>query len=330
MRLTEPVETTGMFWLPGRPDTKLSGTLKISDSGRITVELAGILDNPLAIPPKPGVATRVLLDDWPPDQPRIVGVLHQGGPITLDRCFHQNASASLPSDLSTSIIHANMAFIGIAYADQQKPLFSGCSFSLEGLDTWLSISSIKTEFDESNSDRLIRCTMPDDIVLNVAPGFELRFSFALAFSAPPVPGTGVNVRQIVHVSVKYGEAHPIEYFASIGSKLCNFLTLALDQPVSLQSLTAYVDQSSPSPTQAHREAVKVYAQFAPWTEKAPDIRLHNALFLYPSIANHSESMLSKWFASYIMFEPAFNLYFAVRTQPSQFVDTKNPLAYAST
>ena len=33
-------------------------------------------------------------------------------------------------------------------------------------------------------------------------------------------------------------------------------------------------------------------------------------------------MMGKWFENYETFEPAFNLYFALRTQPSQFLDTK--------
>ena len=50
MRLAEPIETTGMFWLPEQPDTQLSGVLKISESSEITVDLAGAFGNPLVTP----------------------------------------------------------------------------------------------------------------------------------------------------------------------------------------------------------------------------------------------------------------------------------------
>ena len=47
-------------------------------------------------------------------------------------------------------------------------------------------------------------------------------------------------------------------------------------------------------------------------------------------ASQLDNMMGKWFENYEIFEPAFNLYFASRTQPSQFLDTKTSLAYSST
>ena len=321
MRLTEPIETAGMFWLPGRPDTKLSGTLKVSESGRITVELAGIFDNPLAIPPKPGVVTTATLDDWPPDQPRIVGVLHQGGPITLDSCSWQNTSFSFPSGLSTSIIHAKMAFVGAEYTDQEEPIFSEFSFSIEGLDTWLSISGIKHEVGSAGEPSLIRYVQPDDIPLNIQNDVELRFSFGLHSSGSTLPRTEAAVRQSVSTFIRISEPRPVDYFSSIALRLCNLLTLALDQAVSLQSMTGYLNQEM-ADGGTHRALVKIYGQFAPWTEEKPTISPHDALFLYPHIAGQFEDLVAKWFDNYERLEPALDLYFAFRTRPSQFLNIK--------
>ncbi len=40
MRLSEPIEKQGFFWLPDDAENKLPGILRISDSGEITVELS--------------------------------------------------------------------------------------------------------------------------------------------------------------------------------------------------------------------------------------------------------------------------------------------------
>ena len=83
MRLAEPIEATGMFWLPEQPDTQLSGVLKISESSEITVDLAGAFGNPLVTPRRFDVSTTPSREEPASDPRRIVGILQRGGRITL-------------------------------------------------------------------------------------------------------------------------------------------------------------------------------------------------------------------------------------------------------
>ena len=48
MRPSEPIETTGFFWLPDERKDQLSGLLKISEASEITAELSGTFGDPLA------------------------------------------------------------------------------------------------------------------------------------------------------------------------------------------------------------------------------------------------------------------------------------------
>ena len=321
MRLAEPIETTGIFWLPGNPDTQLTGVLKISDSSEITVELAGMFGNPLVTPRRFGVPSTSNGDDTELGSGRIVGILQKGGRITLDGCFWQQVSSSFQSGLSRSIVHSDIAYVGAEYEEEEEALFSEISFSIEGLDAWLSISGIEVDQDIANRRGLIRFHVPDDISLNLPCDAELKFSFGLSFPSVSVLMTEAVVQQTALALVKLKEPRPIGYFSSLALKLCNFLTLALDQPVSIQSVTGYLTQEPPD-KESHRIPIKVYRQFAPWPERRPTIRWHDALFRYPDVAFRLDSIVSKWFGNYETFEPAFNLYFASRTQSSQFLDTK--------
>ena len=42
MRIAEPIETVGHFWLPGQSHPKMSGTLRVSKLGRVEVDLIGL------------------------------------------------------------------------------------------------------------------------------------------------------------------------------------------------------------------------------------------------------------------------------------------------
>ena len=321
MRLAEPIETTGVFWLPGQPDTQLSGVLKISESSEITLDLTGRFENPLVTPRRFSVPATSSREEGAPDPRRIVGTLQRGGRITLDRCLWQDSSFSLPSGLSTSTVFAELAFIGAAFSEEEETLFSEFSFAVEGLDAWLSVSGIETEQDIANRKGLIRFHVPDDITLDLPYDAEMSFKFGLTFPSISVLRTEATVQQTVQAMVKLRDPHPIEYFSSLAFKLCNFLTLALDQAVSVQSMTGYLSQET-AEEESRRIPVKVYGQFAPWPEKKPTIRWHDVLFRYPKVASQLDNMMGKWFENYELFESAFNLYFASRAQPSQFVDTK--------
>ena len=166
--------------MPGQSDTQLPGVLKISESGEITVELAGMFGNPLVTPRSFGVASTPNREEAL-DPRRIVGILQKGGAITLDRCLWQRTNFSFPSALSTSTVFAELAFVGVEYDEDEEALFSEFSFSVEGLDTWLSISGIETELDRASETGLIRYHVPDDIPLHLPFDAELRFRFGLTF-----------------------------------------------------------------------------------------------------------------------------------------------------
>lgn len=75
MRLPEQMEEAGYFWLPDKIEKKLPGTLRITDTGKITLEVLGLFGD--------------LVDELNNRQvnlKRIVGVIEEGRFVTLDRC----------------------------------------------------------------------------------------------------------------------------------------------------------------------------------------------------------------------------------------------------
>ena len=80
MRIKEQFKRIGEFWLPSTPDTRIHGTLSISDGGLIELETIGFFA------------------DWREslniDLKRIVGYIQKNGsipliPVTLDNCTYK-------------------------------------------------------------------------------------------------------------------------------------------------------------------------------------------------------------------------------------------------
>ena len=321
MRLPEPIQTQGQFWLPGRPDNRLSGTLAVSELGEISVDLAGAFGDPLEAAKTTRRSVSQNFEQAAPDHQRIVGVLQVGGQVTLDRCLRTNSRLTLPGGVSTSTYVAELAFIGAEYIEDEVPLFKDFSFSIEGLDFWFQISGIEVGQYIEKGRGLIKYQVPADIPVRLLNDAEIRFKFSLVGPRISTFITEATIRQCTEAIVKLKRPKPTEYFGSLASSFCNFLTLALDQPVSIQSLTGFLEQQD-ARGRVHPFPVRIYGQFPPWPEKRPVLNPQRALFLYPQVSSRVGDLICKWFKNHDIFNAAFSLYFIERTQSSQYVEMK--------
>ena len=152
MRLAEPIETTGMFWLPERPETGLSGVLRISETSEITVEFAGVIGNPPSVFSRVGARATPRSGDGDSDLERIVGTVEKGGRITLDGCFRQSSNMVLPSGLFRSTFYSSLAFLGVEYGKKEQASFLNSAFQWTGL----MLGCPSQALESSNSKRVLK------------------------------------------------------------------------------------------------------------------------------------------------------------------------------
>ena len=177
MRLDEPIDSTGEFWLPGSADDKVPGTLRIAQNGEVTLELAGALSG-LAASVRHRRPGRHQFGGRTEEHPtRLLGVIQDGGSVTLDDCQPPSGRFQPTSGLATSVIHAAVAYIGIWYDENEEILFDEIDCLFEGLDIWLSTDSIEYEYDDDNRGGNIRYRIPDDIPVTIRNGVEARLVF---------------------------------------------------------------------------------------------------------------------------------------------------------
>jgi len=158
VRLSEPIEKSGYFWLPEDPEKRLPGVLRTTETGETTVEVIGIFgDESAAI----GGAS--------PDLDRVVGMLESGDMVTLDRCFYKHRNIRF-GGLSKSTIHARFLLSGASYNKGEPITFSMFNFSVEGLDEWLCISGIRIERNSDGKSASIHFAPPNEIPLLLPDG----------------------------------------------------------------------------------------------------------------------------------------------------------------
>ena len=82
------------------------------------------------------------------------------------------------------VIHANKAFIGIAYVQGEIPVFDTLTFSVEGIDEWVGISGIEIDRGRMLDPTIVSCKEPATIKLYLDQGMKLFIEFQLSF--PPI------------------------------------------------------------------------------------------------------------------------------------------------
>ena len=214
MRISEPIETRGYFWLPDDPDNKVPGNLSISERGEIRVEVMGLFNEFLA-------AIKDQFSGLVREFDRVLGVVEDGGKVTLEKCFYQPSRLSLSGGLSGSTVLAQRAFVGAHFDHQEELEFSEFTFSVDGLEEWLFISGIKMEQDLDNRCGSISYGLPDEIVLSLSDGLNLKFVFSLEFPQVSFPVTRAGVNQATFMQLEAKKPLHLESALSLARKLSN-------------------------------------------------------------------------------------------------------------
>ena len=308
MRIKEEIRRSGYFGLPSASEKKLPGTLKISDGGKIELEVVGLFDETVGRQ-NDGSNNRGEFE-------RIVGQIEGHGLVTLDGCFYKHWHP-FSNGISKSLLHVGKALLGIAYDDQEPLLFNVLQFSVEGIDEWVGLSGINVDYQDEKRTATVTYSPLDEISLNLNNGMKLLISFS--WTLPGLPHiTEAKITQKACFKLVSQQERPLEDFISIAHKLTIFLCFAVDKTVCIDQMaaTSNADGSEfPSP-------IPLYYESLPYTKEVPKVYPYHMLFRYPAIKAKTEQILNNWLQIYEKIEPALNLYFGVTTGGLRYLDAK--------
>ena len=318
MRLSKPTEKTGYFWLPENTEKKLPGVLRISESGEVTLEVFGLSEDHHSSRP---------FDEIPffsgeEAGNRIVGIVEENEFITLDQCQRVDLPLPFPGlRMWKSAFYARFAFIGFAVESGEDIAFSRIDFSVEGLDEWLGISGIHTDYNWKAKSTSVQFALPDEIAFQLSNGIEMKIGFIGKPPSRPAI-TEARITQKAYISLASAELQPLDDFLPLLLKIHTFLSFAIDKPVSLKSVTGYSTEITREfhKGQKSKIPIKIYYQSLPRSEAKSEIKQSDMLFLYRDVENQLEEIINRWLKNYEISEPAFNLYFTYQFDSQKFQD----------
>ncbi len=306
MRLAKGFEKHGYWWLQSKPEKKLPGVLKISESGDAELEVIGVFGDEFS-------------DDV--NIPRIVGVIEGGKLVTLEKCFYKKKSFAF-GVFSKSIVCVNLVLVGVQFKEDESISFSSFIFSVEGLDDWLSITGISVNHDWKNKSASITFKRPEDITIDLPNSIKLSFTFGWTFPSGGI--TEAKITQKAYIKLEASSLISFHDFTNLIFKLNNFLCLAVDETVTINSATAfsYEVKEKVDEKREFEVPIDVFYSSLPYTDTPPKIQWHKMLFRYGIIAKNLRESLTLWLGNYDKLEPAFNLYFSSKSEARRFSDSR--------
>ena len=298
MRIAEPIETHGYFWLPDEPDHRLSGTLRISENGETSLELFGAFDSPF----------NRLRNRQRPRRLRILGITDKKYDVTLIDCIVTNQSDTVIGNipLSKSSIHVGWVFSGIHFVEKEIT-FSSMSFSVEGLDEWFCFQH--RPFSSTGDLRgsiTLHYSAPEPIVVQLSDNLTIRMHMRAGQHSGLFDQTLTT-----KMSIQIDSSSKLLFaeFLEVMERIRTFICLALDQVLNYTFVAGLLQ--APNEPSTPRDIVEIYTTFDAYDSPKQDIRLGHFLIPFQDVADNLGEYLRQWFDGYAEYEPTYNLYFAV-------------------
>ena len=317
MRLDEPIEAKGNFWLPESPDVEVSGTLYISESGEVTLETIGHLGGTEGAIERLKSYEGSVSGDRIPTY-RVLGYNERLGFIKLENCFLNEPLPSIgPRQCKAS---ADYALIGSSDLIGQDVSFSRFAFSLEELDEWLHISGFSIEpYNLSSPEFNVRFKPPESITVPLFDGLELTIGFSWVGPSTSLNITEVKMSQTAYFSLLSSDAKDATEFISIASMMRDFISLGVGKPVLITSTEGFsediyriLDDGS-----KYKLPIKIYHDDGYRSDSRRSVLKRHMAFAYDDISSKLGTILSNWITSHKKYKTPFSLFFQSISDDSQ-------------
>ena len=322
MRLTASIEKSGYFWLPSDTEAKnaLSGILRISEKGQVTLELMVPIEFPKATVQKPWAFSS---DDDNISFDKIIGKIKGDEFVTLGQCECLNpfsgsntlqAALSGGVSLQTAKFISQYAIIGRNYfGEKEEVCFSLCTIPFEGLEELLHTASINVE-RPSPKRILMEYNRPEPVSFKIpyeSDKVELTLDFRPS-NTSLFSRNEFSIKQRTYISLSSNKPLPFDNCRNLIWRINNFLCLAIDKPVSFELATIFSKEKLELIDNEKQEIpMKLYFTGNSHPEIETDISYATCLFFYR--ANEIKEFvndLSYWMQNYEKYAIPINLYFA--------------------
>ena len=293
--MIEKFEYDGIWWLPEKPDNKVSGKLKFHPVEGLKLQLIG--------------SFKELKDFNTFLQPLIIlGIISNGGVITLYKCYESQSHMSVLGFLSSSFI-ASVAFLGCHFRKEEEIRFDFLS---------LNYSHLETDSKNHLTKHEVIYSFPEKVEAKIG---NLSIFFDYNFTSGGDRLKEVNLKHTTFIKIKPSKSLHFNDYQDVCYHIQNFLSLAIGKavfPVIIKGKSERCSTKSQNGKAVYPDIFIYYATNS-LLEISSKIYPFDMLFTFRDISDKFESILKNWFEKAEMLKPVYDLYFGTLYNPRMYL-----------
>ena len=306
--MIEEFEYDGIWWLPEKPDNKVSSKLKFHPVEGLKLQLIG--------------SFKELKDLNTFLQPLIIlGITSNGKIITLYKCCESQSHMSMPRFLSTSFI-ASVAFLGCHFEKEEEIRFDFLSLNYSHLEEWTGITGFQFKMETDSKNHLTKhkiiYSFPEKVEAKIG---NLSISFDYNFTLGGDRLKEVNLKHTTFIKIKPSKSLHFNDYQDVCYHIQNFLSLAIGKavfPITIKGKSERCSTKSQNGKAIYPDIFIYYATNSLF-ETSSKIHPFDMLFTFRDISGKFENILKNWFEKAEMLKPVYDLYFGTLYNPRMYL-----------
>jgi hypothetical protein len=305
--LADNFELKGIWWLPEKPDTQISGVLAFDNEKKISLELLGSFRELTSLGGR---------DFFQPEL--ILGISDVGHICTLFRNIETNSQLNFPG-IQKSIIETQYLFIGKHFKSPDDIIFPSLKVSFTNLENWLTIRPFSLEIPDNkeNKDWKLIHKWPSEFKSQLAE-IESYIESTHEFNTGGNLITDAIWKSKAFLQITPNEAKDFKWYWGMMYDLCNLLTLLIGETTFINQVKALGNDVKIGPDKTTKENIELF-----FTQKKvrinKEIHHFEMILPFPRIFEQITDVLSLWFTKATGLRSVYDLFFGTFYNPGMYL-----------
>lgn len=305
----------GFWWIAGREDDRVGGTLTFDPEQGARLNLLGMLDDFL----------RSMNAAFGADRGKasvIYGMTKTGKPVTLLKALNVNRQMNMPG-IANETWSSNLLVIGLHIESDDQEIFSKSYSRFERIENWLGHRPFVATHDGTEKSLTVKASKPKEELFASHSDFEVTSVGSLYSSNKP--DTRYTIEAISQFGVTPATPKSLNWHLSKATGLQELASLCTGHHLPLTSFELQGPEQNLGQGIKRPAEVHVYARMM-HGETGMHPKLEIPIISGPELVSSNPGAVQRWFDQYEVFSPAIALFFTVTGERDMFVNVRFLLA----
>ncbi|GEM_PF-1017971 len=307
----------GLFWLAGKRDDEVPGTLAYDPENGAVLSLLGIFG-------EVHEAFGRALGGSRDEEAVIHGVTMKGKPVSLLHAHDTKRQLNMPG-IASETWTSNLMVIGAYITCSDEPIFPKCYFRFNEIETWLEHSPFTATHDTDAKTLNVFAEKPREMPFASHAEFEVSTVGGLYSNNKPDTRFAIDV--ISQMAITPPEPRSLDWHLNRAARLQELASLCTGHYLPLTSFElrgpdVELGGGGTRPSEVHLYARLIHGE----SGVAATTKRRTPIVTGPELTRFNPQAVQHWFDQFEAFDPALRLFFTITSGGQMFTNIRLLLA----